>query len=184
MQMHYFTWINTNKQVRAKLREKKMEILIKKTKPDTSYLVTITVLNTKTTEFKNKIPNNSSLVTTTVLGTKISKFENKFLDHDKYITTPEFNKLTAEKFAARLKQANLVTKTDFDNKLTSFNRKISTNEAKYLETEKKLNILLTKDYNFFLVRIFFISNDGFQNTFVYQPTLDTLESKENWKGIH
>ena len=35
--------------------------------------------------------------------------------HDKYITTPEFDKL-AENFAARLAQANLVTKTDFDNK--------------------------------------------------------------------
>ena len=34
------------------------------------------------------------------------------------MTTPEFNKLTSENFAARLKQANLVTKTEFDNKLT------------------------------------------------------------------
>ena len=30
--------------------------------------------------------------------------------HDKYITTPEFNKLTAENFAARLVQANLASK--------------------------------------------------------------------------
>ena len=37
--------------------------------------------------------------------------------HDKYITTLEFNKLTAENFAARLAQSNLVTKTDFDDKL-------------------------------------------------------------------
>ena len=28
--------------------------------------------------------------------------------HDKYITTQEFNKLTAENFAARLSQANLI----------------------------------------------------------------------------
>ena len=42
----------------------------------------------------------------------------------KYITTPVFNKLTTENFAARLKQTNLVSKTDFDNKLTSFNRKL------------------------------------------------------------
>ena len=43
----------------------------------------------------------------------------------KYITTPEFNKLTAEHFAARLAQSNLasnndianfVKKTDFDDK--------------------------------------------------------------------
>ena len=30
-------------------------------------------------------------------------------NHDKYITTPEFNKLIAENFAARLAQANLAT---------------------------------------------------------------------------
>ena len=36
----------------------------------------------------------------------------KNTDHsnDKYITTPEFNKLTAESFAARLAQVNLITK--------------------------------------------------------------------------
>ena len=34
------------------------------------------------------------------------------------INTPEFNKLTAENFAARLKQvANFVKSSDFDNKL-------------------------------------------------------------------
>ena len=34
-----------------------------------------------------------------------------------------------------------------------------------------------KDYNFFLGRIYFTSNDGFQNMFVYQPTLNVLELK-------
>ena len=64
-------------------------------------------------------------MTTTVLNTKISEVENKIPNHDKYSTTPEFNKLTAENFTARLEQADLVSKTDFDNKLTSFNRKIT-----------------------------------------------------------
>ena len=50
------------------------------------------------------------LVTTTVLNTKISEVENKIPSHDKCITTPEFNKLTAENFIARIKQADLVTK--------------------------------------------------------------------------
>ena len=68
-------------------------------------------------------------MTTTVLSKKISERENKIPDHAKYITTPEFNTLTAENFTARLKQADLVKKTDFDNKLTSFNRKISSNNA-------------------------------------------------------
>ena len=41
---------------------------------------------------------------------------------------------------------------------------------KHLEVQKKQNSLITKDYNFFLCRIYFRSNDGSQNTFVYQPT--------------
>ena len=118
-------------------------------------------------------------MTTTVLNTKIDEVENTVPNHDKYITTPEFNKLIAEKYIARLKQANLVTKTDFDNKVTSFNRKSTSNKTKYLEVQKKLNSLITKDYNFFLGRIYFKSNDESQNMFIYQPTLDMLELKKD-----
>ena len=63
----------------------------------------------------------------TVLNTKIKEVQNKIPNHEKFITTPEFNKLTAQNFTARLKQANLVTETDFDEKLTDFNRKITSN---------------------------------------------------------
>ena len=73
-----------------------------------------------------------------------------------------------------MKQADLVTKTDFDNKRTSFNRKITSNETKYLEVQNKLNSLITNDYNFFLCRMYLTGNDGSQNTFVHEPTLDTL----------
>ena len=52
--------------------------------------------------------------------------------------------------AERLKQAGLVNKTDFDNKLTKFNKRITSNETKHLEVQKKLNSLLTKDFNLFL----------------------------------
>ena len=107
-----------------------MEMLIKKI-PDTSDLVTATVLNTKIGNVEKKIPNTSSLVATTVWNTKISKVENTINNYSKYITTQAFNKLTAEYFASRLKQANLVSKTDFDNKLISFGRKITSNETKY-----------------------------------------------------
>ena len=62
------------------------------------------------------MPSTSSLVTTTYLNTKISEIENKLPDNSKNITTQEFNKLTAESFAARLNQADLVNKTDFDKK--------------------------------------------------------------------
>ena len=109
----------------------------------------ITVLKTKISEVANKIPDTSSLVTTTILNAKNSKFENKIPNYDEYIRTPEFNKLTAQSIAERLKQTNLVTKTDFDNKLTSFNKRVTLNSTKHLEVQKKLNSLITKDYNFF-----------------------------------
>ena len=139
----------------------------------------ITVLNTKVSKVENKIPNTTHLVTTNVLNSKISEVENEIPDNSKYITTREFNKLTAENFPARLKQANLVKKTDFDNKLTSFNKRITSNETKHLGVDKKINSLTSKYYTVFLGRIYFISNDGSQNTFVYQPTLDTLELKKD-----
>ena len=52
-----------------------METLIKKI-PHTSGLV----LNTRISEVENKMPNTSNLVTPTVLGTKFGKVENKIPD--------------------------------------------------------------------------------------------------------
>ena len=96
-------------------------------------------MNTKINEVKNKITNASNLVTATLLSTQISEVEYRFPDNSKYITTQEFKKQTAENFAAKLKQSDLVNKTDFDNKLTSFNRRITLNKTKHLEVQKKLN---------------------------------------------
>ena len=65
------------------------------------------------------------LLKKTGYNAKKSEIEKKLTDHnhDKYITTPEFNILAADVFNARLAQANLVTKTDFDAKLSHLNRK-------------------------------------------------------------
>ena len=65
----------------------------------------------------------SSLVKKKDYNGKISDINKKVIDHDhdKYITTSEFNKLTTQNFATRLSQANLVTRTDFDMKLTNLN---------------------------------------------------------------
>ena len=71
-----------------------------------------------------------------------------------------------------------MSKTDFDNKLTSFNKRKSSNKTKNLEDQKKLNSVITEYYNFFLVRTYFTSNDGSRDTFVYQATLDDLELKK------
>ena len=70
-----------------------------------------------------------------------------------------------------------MSKTGFDNKLINLNRKITSNKSKYWEVQNKLNNLTTKDYNFFLDRTYFSSNDGSQNTFC-QGVFDTLELKK------
>ena len=75
------------------------------------------------------------------MSTKISEVENKIPDNSKRITGQEFNKLTVENFAARLKEVDLMSKTNFDNKLTSFKKRITSNNTKYLEIQEKL-----KDY--------------------------------------
>ena len=78
------------------------------------------------------------------------------------MTTPEFNKLTAENFAAKLAQANLMTKTDFDAKLSSLNRKITLNTTKHLLIENELKKLKTFDSIYFRVKSHF-EDDGAQN---------------------
>ena len=56
-----------------------------------------------------------------------------------------------------------MNKTDFDNKLTSFNRQITSTKIKHLEFQKKLKSLITKDCNFLFGRIYFTSNEGSQS---------------------
>ena len=46
-----------------------------------------------------------------------------------------------------------MSKTDFGNKLTNLNRKVTSNRREYLEVLEKLNSLITKDHDFFLGRI-------------------------------
>ena len=45
--------------------------------------------------------------------------------------------MTTENFKARVARANLVTKTGFDPKLTSFNKKINSNKTKHLLVENE-----------------------------------------------
>ena len=53
----------------------------------------------------------------------------------------EFNKLAVDIFNARIAQGNLVTKRDFDAKLSSLNKKITQNKTKHLLVESELNKL-------------------------------------------
>ena len=50
-------------------------------------------------------------------------------------------KLPADVFNARFAQGNLITKTDFDAKLSSLNRKITQNKTKHLHLENESNKL-------------------------------------------
>ena len=67
------------------------------------------------TAVENEITNISNFVKKkSDYDTKTREIEKKVTNdnHDKDITTPKFNRFTAEIYAARLTQANLVAKTD------------------------------------------------------------------------
>ena len=98
--------------------------------PDINNLATKTAL----TVIENKIPSVSNLVKKADYNTKVTEIENKLNNHDrdKYIDTSEFNKLASDVFNTRIAQANIITKTDFDAKLSSLNRKITQNKTKHL----------------------------------------------------
>ena len=107
--------------IKAKLTELENKI------PDISNLATKTAL----TSVENKIPDVSNLVKKTDYNTKVTEIEKKLNNHnhDKYIDTQEFNKLAADAFNARIAQRKLIAKTDFDAKLSSFNKKITSNKT-------------------------------------------------------
>ena len=98
-----------------------------------------------------KQPSISSFVKKTDYDTKITEIEKKLTDHnhDKYITTSEFNVLTASVFNARLAQANLVTKADFDNSVSSLDSRITANKTKNEFMENEFKKLKTFDSSYF-----------------------------------
>ena len=135
---------------------------LEKNIPDTSGLVKKTDYNTKITEIKgkipdvsnltiktaltivkNKIPDVSSLVKKTDYDTKFTEIEKKITNHnhDKYITTPEFNTLAADVFNVRLARANLLAKTNFDEKVSILDNKIAANKTKNESIENKIKRL-------------------------------------------
>ena len=69
---------------------------------EVSGLLTTTILNTKISEIENKIPNISDYA-------EISDIEGK------YFTTSDYNKFTSEILDAKIKQKELVNKSDISN---------------------------------------------------------------------
>ena len=106
----------------------------------------------------------------TYYDTKITEIEKKLTDHnhDKYITTPEFNTLAASVFNARLAQANLVAKINFDNTVSSLNNKIAVYKTKNESFENELKKLKTFYSSYFIGKSHF-EEDGTQNYLVFQP---------------
>ena len=141
--------------------------------PDISNLIKKSDDNTKISEIGNKIPSISNLTTTsalTAVENKIPSISNlvKKTDYneigkkltDDYITTPKFNKLATDVFNARITQANLITKTDFDAKLFSLNKKITSSKTRHLLINNELSYFQGKNY---------FDEDGTQNYLVFIP---------------
>ena len=125
----------------------------------------ITNLATKTalTTVKNKIPSISGLVKKTDYNTKTTDIENILNNHshDKYVATSEFDTLAANVFNSRLAQAKLITKTDFDTKLSSLNKKITADKIKHFLNDNDLSYFRGKQY--------FDEGSGKQNYLVFLP---------------
>ena len=116
--------------------------------PDISGLATKTALTT----VENKIPSITGLVKKTDYNTKITDIENILNNHnhDKYVATSELNTLAANVFNARLAQANLITKTDFDAKKTK-------------------HFLNDNDLSYYRGKQYFDEGSGKQNYLVFLP---------------
>ena len=126
---------------------------VKKTKlTEIENKISSLAIKTALTAVENKVPDVSSLVKKAGYKTKITEIGKKLTDHnyDKHIISPEFNALAVSVFNARLAQANLTTKTDFDVKLSNLNRKITANKAKYLLVENELRKLKTFDSSYLI----------------------------------
>ena len=115
-----------------------------------------------------------------IIVQKLLKLKKKPTDynHDKCITTSESNTSAADVFNARLAQANLVLKTNFDNTVTSLNNKIASNKAKNHSIENELKKLKTFDSSYFIDKGLF-EEDGTQNYLVFQPLSKDFQAIAN-----
>ena len=151
--------------------------------PDTSGLVKKIDCNTILNEIEGKIPDISNLAAKTGATSienivsnlvkkktdfiaKVTEIENKLNNHNhyKYIDTPEFNKLAGHVFNARLAQGNLVTTTDFDDKLSNSNRKITKNKTDHALVQNELKKMKTFDLSYFIGKNCF-EEDGTKKLF-------------------
>ena len=149
--------------------------------PDVSNLVTTTVLNTKLSEVKSKKPVVSDLV-------KKADYESKTLEIVvKYITTSHLNKFASEILDVKIKQKNLVNKSNISIlvKKSILNTKLTAlaTKTELKAVEDKILKLQAFDSSYFRVKKS-VGNDGLQNMFVYQPIFNMLELKKDNSTDH
>ena len=92
------------------------------------------------------------------------------------------NTLAADGFIARLVQANLTTKTDFDAKLSSPSQKITASKTKNLLVENELKKLKAFNLLYFSGKSHF-EEDGTDNYLVFQPIQKYFELISNTQYI-
>ena len=105
-------------------------------------ILNVSNLATKTalTTVENKIPNINGLVKKTDIIQKSVKLKERLLIiiTANILLSPEFNTLDADVFNVKLTRENLLTKTDFDTKVSSVDSKIAANNSKNESIENKL----------------------------------------------
>ena len=69
--------------------------------------------------------------------------------------------------------ANFINKTDFDNKLLNFNKRVNLNKTEYLLIENEFKKLQTFDSSPFIGQSYF-TNDGAQIYLLFQPIHKTI----------
>ena len=165
--------------------ENKISKIVKKI-PDVRGLVKKTDFNAKVTEIESKIPSISGLAT----NSPLTPVENKIPDvcslTQKYLilkrkllimimtnilllqNTAITTTMSANVFNVRLPQANVITKTDFDVKLSGINKIITSNKRKHLLIENELKKSKKFAAAYFRGKSHF-EEDGTQNYLVFQP---------------
>ena len=76
-------------------------------------MINTTVFNANVIEIENKIPDTSILATKATLDTKTTEFENKMLDTSHFINTQEFSRLI--KLKKLKKGVKMYSKTMLDH---------------------------------------------------------------------
>ena len=150
--------------------------------PGTNGLVTTIVLTTKISEVENKIPCVSALVKKTDSDSKVEEIQGK------ESTTGDYNKFISDILDVKIKQKELVKKSDIDKKLIDITKKFTWNKTKLIEADKKTNwfnnksCTNTKKGFFLLGTMYFAENDGYQNFLVLAPVLSSLILDSNKKS--